>query len=121
IDTTCLERIQCRLEEEWERVSREPEETSSTAIQSVAVAFEILEELSRSNVPVGVSDLARRLGQTKARVYRHLNNLRGLGFVSKDEATDRYQLGWKIYRLGMSVAENFGLRRVAHRHLRQLS
>ncbi len=97
------------------------EPASGTAsIQSVAVAFEILEELSRSPEAVGVTELARRLGQTKARVHRHLTNLRQLGFVSQDSSSDRYQLGWKIYRLGMSVAENFGLRRLARPHLQQL-
>lgn len=102
-------------------MTRASQSATSASIQSVAVAFDILEELARVGSPIGVSDLARRLGQTKARVFRHLNNLRELGFVSKDETTDRYQLGWKIYRLGMSVAENFGLRRVAHRYLRRLS
>lgn len=101
-------------------MSEKEEETAGGGIQAVAVAFEILEELSKSTTAIGVSDLARRLGQTKARVHRHLTTLRTLGFVSKDEASDRYQLGWKIYRLGMSVAENFGLRRLAHRHVQRL-
>lgn len=96
-----------------------PESTSS--IQSVAVAFEILEALSQSPEPLGVTELARRLGQTKARVHRHLANLRGMGFVSQNASSERYQLGWKIYRLGMSVAENFGLRRIVHPHLLRLS
>jgi DNA-binding IclR family transcriptional regulator len=101
-------------------VTQKEEETPG-GIQAVAVAFDILEELSRSSAPIGVTELARRLGQTKARVHRHLTTLRTLGFVSKDEASDRYQLGWKIYRLGMSVAENFGLRRLAHRHIQRVS
>ncbi len=95
-------------------------ETGTASIQSVAVAFEILEELSRSPGAVGVTELSRRLGQTKARVHRHLTNLRQLGFVSQDSSNERYQLGWKIYRLGMSVAENFGLRRLARPHLQHL-
>src|SRR5690625_3601096 len=90
-------------------------------IQSVAIAFEILEELSKETSAVGVSELARRLDQTKARVHRHLTTLRGLGYVSQDEASERYKLGWKIYRLGMSVAENFELRRVAHQHVDALA
>lgn len=94
---------------------------SGASIQSVAVAFEILDALSRSPEPVGVTELARRLGQTKARVHRHLANLRTLGFVSQDASSERYQVGWKIYRLGMSVAENFGLRRIVHPHLVRLS
>jgi DNA-binding IclR family transcriptional regulator len=102
-------------------VVQKEEESAGSGIQAVAVTFEILEELSKSPAALGVSDLARRLGQTKARVHRHLTTLRALGLVSQDEASERYHLGWKIYRLGMSVAENFGLRRLAHRHVNRLA
>lgn len=92
----------------------------STSVQAVGVAFSVLEALSQTPDAVGTSELARRLGQTKARVHRHLVTLRELGFVEKDSASDRYRLGWKSYKLGMAVAENFGLRRIAHRHLLRL-
>lgn len=90
-------------------------------MQAVGVAFEIVEALADAKEPVGVSDLARRTGHTKARVHRHIVTLRELGFVEKDASSDRYRLSWKIHRLGMSVAESFGLRRLAQRHLMQLA
>lgn len=91
-----------------------------TAVQSVGMAFAVLQELAASTDAVGTSELARRLGETKARVHRHLSTLRELGLVQKDVATDGYRLGWKSYRLGTSLVENFGLRKLAHRHLLRL-
>lgn len=84
------------------------------------MAFAVLQELAGSTNAVGTSELARRLGETKARVHRHLSTLRELGFVQKDASTDGYRLGWKSYRLGTSLVENFGLRKLAHRHLLRL-
>ncbi|WP_167772529.1 IclR family transcriptional regulator [Ramlibacter henchirensis] len=96
------------------------EQPGAASVQAVGVAFAVLESLSQTPDAIGTSDLARRLGMTKARVHRHLSTLRLLGFVEKDSATDGYRLGWKSYKLGMAVAENFGLRRIAHRHLLRL-
>ncbi len=92
----------------------------SGSVQAVAVSFDIVEALAHAGDSMGVSELSRQLGHTKARVHRHLVTLRELGFVEQDSTTDRYRLGWKIYRLGMSVAEGFGIRRLAHRHLIRL-
>lgn len=90
------------------------------SVQSVGVAFGLVEVLAGTPDPLGVSELARRLGHTKARVHRHLVTLKELGFVQQDAATDRYRLGWKLFRLGMTLAENFDLRRVARHHLLRL-
>jgi IclR family KDG regulon transcriptional repressor len=97
-------------------------ETPSAAgsVQAVGMAFAVLEELANTPDSVGTSELARRLGETKARVHRHLVTLKQLGFVEKDDTTDGYRLGWKSYRLSTSVGENFGLRRIARRHLLRL-
>lgn len=91
--------------------------TPSASVAAVGVAFSVLEELANSEGPVGTSELARRLQQTKARVHRHLITLRELGFVEKDSASDRYRLGWKAYRFGIKVTESFDLRQLAEPHL----
>jgi IclR family KDG regulon transcriptional repressor len=95
-------------------------EVRPAAVQSVGMAFGVLEQLAGEPNAIGTSELARRLGETKARVHRHLTTLRELGLVQKDASTDGYRLGWKSYRLGMSLVENFGLRKLAHRHLLRL-
>jgi IclR family KDG regulon transcriptional repressor len=100
--------------------ARSAPEVRATAVQSVGMAFAVLEQLASAPDAIGTSELARRLGETKARVHRHLSTLRELGLVQKDASGDGYRLGWKSYRMGMSLVENFGLRKLAHRHLVRL-
>jgi IclR family KDG regulon transcriptional repressor len=107
-----------KLSEQADESTKAP--VASSSVQAVGVAFAVLEELANTPEAVGTSEIARRLGQTKARVHRHLSTLRELGFVEKDSASDRYRLGWKSYRLGISVGENFGLRKLALQHLIRL-
>lgn len=90
------------------------------ANQSVTMSARILGELASSNQPLGVSEIARRLGESKARVFRHLATMKQCGFVSQEQAGDAYQLGWNIYRLGVAAANQFGLTRVAQRHMTKL-
>jgi len=97
--------------------SKNCESPLPTGVQAVGVAFAVLGELANTSEAVGTSELARRLGETKARVHRHLTTLRALGYVDKDSQSDRYRLGWRSYRFAVSVFDNFGLRQLAHRHL----
>ncbi|HET8744668.1 MAG TPA: helix-turn-helix domain-containing protein [Ramlibacter sp.] len=64
-----------------EQIPAEEPKALAASVQAVGVAFAVLEQLANSDVPVGTSELARRLQQTKARVHRHLVTLRELGFV----------------------------------------
>ncbi len=90
------------------------------ANQSVTMSVRILGELASSAQPLGVSEIARRLGESKARVFRHLATMKQCGLVSQEQAGDAYQLGWNIYRLGVAAANQFGLTRVAQRHMTRL-
>lgn len=93
------------------------EQTSATSNQSVTMSARILGELANSSQPLGVTELARRLDENKARVFRHLATMKQVGFVSQEQAGDEYRLGWNIYRLGVAASEQFGLLRVANRHM----
>lgn len=96
------------------------EDNSASGIQSVTMTARILGELANSGSPLGVTELARRLEESKARVFRHLSTMKHVGFVSQENAGDEYQLGWNIYRLGVAAAEQFGLVRAASRHMTRL-
>ncbi len=89
-------------------------------LQSVQAAFRILDELANAREPVGVSDLARRLGELKPRVYRHLSTLKRLGVVFQDARTGGYSLGSRLFSLGEAALEQFDLRFVAAPFLTQL-
>src|SRR3546814_20511166 len=83
---------------------------ASSSVQAVGMAFAVLEALAQSRDALGTSELARRLGQTKARVHRHLITLKALGFVDQDADTSPYRPGWKSYRFSNWCTENFNLR-----------
>jgi DNA-binding IclR family transcriptional regulator len=91
-----------------------------TTIQSVVVAARVLEALAASSVPIRLTELARQLGEAKARVHRHLTTLRQLGFVDQDRASERYRLGWKLVNLGQAAAEQFEIRKLAEPYMLRL-
>jgi len=77
----------------------------SESIQSVILALRILENLTNSGEEKGVTQLARELGTTKARVFRHLSTLRERGYVIQNERTLKNRVGLRVYLLGRQVGE----------------
>ena len=86
-------------------------------IQSVATSLAILETMADAHGPVGVSELARAVGATKPRIYRHLRTLLDNQYVMQDPQTDKYQLTIKLFHLGQSVAEQIDFLSEARRFM----
>jgi IclR family transcriptional regulator, KDG regulon repressor len=101
-------------------VTEKAAETGGATVQAVGVAFSVFGALAASGEPLGITELARRLGETKARVHRHLQTLRELGYADQDSGGTGYRLGWRAYRLAQEIQDNFQLRRVASGYLRAL-
>ena len=97
-----------------------PAELPSGAVRSVVAAAAVLEALAASTKPMRLTDLARELGEAKARIHRHLATLRHLGLVEQDRATECYRLGGKLLYLGQAAAEQFDLRRLAEPYMARL-
>ena len=89
-------------------------------LQSLQTTFRILDELANAQGPVGVSELARALGELKPRVYRHLSTLKGLGVVFQDAKNGGYSLGSRLFSLGEAALEQFDLRLIAAPFLTRL-
>ena len=89
-------------------------------LQSVQTAFRILDQLADTHGPVGVTELARMLGELKPRVYRHLSTLKRLGVVFQDRRNGGYSLGSRLFSLGEAALEQFDLRPIAAPFLTQL-
>jgi IclR family acetate operon transcriptional repressor len=91
---------------------------------SIAVldrALDVLEALADGNEPLGVTELARRVGATKSAAYRILANLERRGYVGKDATTARYSLGTRLAYLGQRSLGTFDLRQVARPILEELN
>jgi DNA-binding IclR family transcriptional regulator len=82
---------------------------SHSNIESVMLTLRILESLAASPDEKGVTQLARELGSTKARIFRHLQTLRNLGYVVQNPQTEKNAVGARLYVLGQLAGERFSI------------
>jgi DNA-binding IclR family transcriptional regulator len=84
-------------------------------------ALDILELLSRSPGPQGLTDIAQRVGGPKATVHRLLATLQVRGYVTQDARTARYGAGIRCFELGSMWAQHLDLRAIAAPHAAMLN
>lgn len=101
-------------------MEQEKEREISNTLDSVAVIAQLLDELAAAHAPVGVSEIARALNQSKARIHRNLASLKHFGLIDQDEATDKYRLGWKLFQLGERAGVQSNIRAIAAPYLKLL-
>ena len=92
----------------------------AAAIKSVHVTLDILEAISQEKDGVGVSELADRLGSTKATMFRHLRTLLDRGYLTQDLASSRYRLGVRVHLLGRAAAQRVDLLTQSHQAIAEL-
>ncbi len=90
-------------------------------LESVDIVVNILEALAQAPSPMGVTELAKTLGETKSRIHRNLASLKHHGLIDQDEESEKYRLGWKLFQLGQRAALEFNIRSVAAPYLQYLS
>lgn len=100
--------------------ARARRQDAGDGLQSLRTAFRILDELSNAHGAVGLTDLARMLGELKPRIYRHLSTMKRLGVVFQDARNGGYSLGGKLFSLGEAALEQFDLRFAAAPYLTRL-
>ena len=101
-----------------------PAETTARAprkVQSVDHAIDLLDAMARLGRAVGVSDLARMTGLSKASVFHLLATLEARRFVMRDPGTPLYRLSWALYELGSNVVRDLDLSRIARPYLDRLA
>ncbi|MDG1995236.1 MAG: helix-turn-helix domain-containing protein, partial [Emcibacteraceae bacterium] len=76
------------------------ETPNSSMVRSIAVAFKLLDTMVRAGEPMRITEIARQLNESKAKVHRHLSTLRSLGVVEQEKTSEKYRLGWKLFQLG---------------------
>lgn len=93
---------------------------NGTMVRSIAVAFKLLDTMVRAGEPMRITEIARQLGESKAKVHRHLSTLRTLGVVEQEKTSEKYRLGWKLFQLGQAAFEQFDLKTIAEPHMARL-
>ncbi len=76
---------------------------STGGVMAIRLALSIVEALAKQET-VGVTELARALGTTKPRVFRHLRTLVDLGYAAQDPGTERYCAGPRMAALLRAAA-----------------
>ena len=88
-------------------------------LATLSRALQVLQAFSYEHPEMGVSELARQLGMSKAAVHRILSTLANERFVVKT-VDDRYRLGLRVHELGQLVVSGLEIRQVAHEPLDRL-
>ena len=93
---------------------------NGNARDSVAMIAQLFDELAAAPAPMGVSEMARALNQSKARIHRNLASLKHFGLIDQDETTEKYRLGWKLFQLGERAGVQSNIRAIAEPYLKLL-
>lgn len=81
-----------------------------SGVKSLNLALDVLEAVAAAEEEIGVSDLAVRLGLTKATVFRHLQTLVERNYLTQDARTSRYRPGIQCQLLAQASSSRIDLR-----------
>ncbi|PSW20843.1 DNA-binding transcriptional regulator KdgR [Photobacterium sanctipauli] len=95
--------------------SKQPE-----AVSSVMKVFGILQALGEQK-EIGVTELSQRLMMSKSTVYRFLQTMKMLGYVSQEGETDKYALTLKLFELGATSLEHVDLVDLCDKEMQHIS
>lgn len=94
--------------------------TRGEGLSSVRNAARLMAAFTPSDLDLGVSELAVRLGLAKSTVHRLLTTLSREHFIERDATTGRYRLGLKLYELGTIVADHLDIHEVVEAPIEEL-
>lgn len=93
---------------------------SSTGVQSVARALDLLEAFPKYGPEIGLSRMAALINLNKATAYRLLTTLEERGYVERSPEDRKYRLGVRAFELGAYFQNQLEVRRDALPHLQAI-
>lgn len=93
---------------------------NNTSVLSVTRVFGIVESLAKES-SLSLSELAKRMYMSKSTIFRFLQTMKELGYVSQDPDTERYELTLKLFQIGSLKLDIYELTKTANRHMTTLS
>lgn len=81
-----------------------------SGVKSLNLALDVIEAVAAAEEDIGVTELAARLGLTKATVFRHLQTLVERNYLAQDARTSRYRLGIQCQLLAQPSGNRIDLR-----------
>jgi DNA-binding IclR family transcriptional regulator len=84
--------------------------------------LQILEALSEANNNgMGITTLTEKTGLSKSTVHRLANALTDEGYLTRNDVTKKYKLGYRILRITSSLMNNIDIKDIARPYLEDLS
>lgn len=90
-------------------------------IQSVARALAILDLFDEINRELSIKEISVKLDLNKSTVHSLLKTLKEYGYISQNNETTNYSLGWKLYERGHLMVSQMDIRNAARVHLEKLN
>lgn len=90
------------------------------SVSSVMKVFGILQALGEEREN-GITELSQRVMMSKSTVYRFLQTMKTLGYVSQEGESEKYALTLKLFELGAKALQNVDLIRSADIQMREIS
>lgn len=90
------------------------------AVSSVLKVFGILQALGEER-EIGITELSQRVMMSKSTVYRFLQTMKSLGYVSQEDESEKYALTLKLFELGAKSLQSVDLILSADVQMRELS
>ncbi|MTV19102.1 MULTISPECIES: IclR family transcriptional regulator [Bradyrhizobium] len=94
---------------------------ASGEVTTVQRALDLLKIVGASERPIGVNEIARRLGKHVSSVSRTLATLERNGFVERDAENGRFMLGLELIALASRLLTELDVVRVARPYLEKLA
>lgn len=92
----------------------------SGQVRSVAKALMIIDMLSYAPEGMPLGEIARKIGAPKSTIHGLLSTLCEYGFVEQSSIDGCYKLGVHLFELGMAVADNWDVRKIAAPYIERL-
>jgi len=89
-------------------------------IKAVNNCLSVLEFLAEKGPSVSIKELSEQLGIYPSTAHRILDTLRHRGYVEQNSESDKYQLGLKVFKLGMARIYEPDLIKAATPYLKEL-
>ena len=94
--------------------------TEFKRVPAVDKCFAILELLSRSGAPLGVSEISRQLQLNKSTVFHIIHTLADLHVLDKGN-DGKFRFGYRLYSLGIAAGEGSALIQTVHPYLEAIN
>ncbi|GGF99758.1 transcriptional regulator [Paenibacillus albidus] len=95
--------------------------SSSQGIQSLEIAFSILNCFKEASAPLSVSELSKRMEMPKNKIHKYLVSFTRVGALIQNKKDSSYAMGPALIELGLVALQQFDVAKIAKPHIREFS